>query len=322
VTIRPTYSTIEKAHGRWREIMRALGVSEEILNGKQQPCPMCGGKDRFVWDNKTGDGNYICRQCSAGKGVQFLMMLRGWDWKTAAGEVDRVIGNLPPEPIGPTFYTSQAANPASLRRLYNASDAIRKDDPVDRYLTARGLVGPWPRALRYIPHLKFHPDQSLHPGMLAVFSDVNGKPATIHRTYLTDDGRKADIEPCRMFMPGKIPEGGAVRLAPVAETLGIAEGIENAIAAMRMFNVPVWAATTEGLMEKWQPPSEVKHVMIFADHDRNFVGQAAAYRLAANLMRKARDREFIVEVMIPPKSGSDWNDVLNHQQQGELQCEH
>jgi putative DNA primase/helicase len=49
------------ARGRWDEILPALGVPSHALNRKAQPCPSCGGTDRFVYDNKFGRGNFICR---------------------------------------------------------------------------------------------------------------------------------------------------------------------------------------------------------------------------------------------------------------------
>ena len=43
-------------------------------------------------------------------------------------------------------------------------------------------------------------------------------------------------------MMGTMPTGAAVRLMPHEEMLGIAEGIETALSASILFNVPVWAA--------------------------------------------------------------------------------
>jgi hypothetical protein len=58
--------TQEAAHGRWRWILPHFGISESALNGKEQPCPACGGRDRFVFDDRHGDGDYFCRRCDAG----------------------------------------------------------------------------------------------------------------------------------------------------------------------------------------------------------------------------------------------------------------
>ena len=51
-----TLSTMDVAKGRWREILPALSIPSQALNGKQQPCPMCGGTDRFSFTDRNRDG--------------------------------------------------------------------------------------------------------------------------------------------------------------------------------------------------------------------------------------------------------------------------
>ena len=41
-------------------------------NGRHCPCPVCGGKDRFRFDNKDGRGTYICNQCCSGDGLELI----------------------------------------------------------------------------------------------------------------------------------------------------------------------------------------------------------------------------------------------------------
>ena len=48
-----------KAAGQSLAILRSVGITEKHLNGKHQPCPACGGKDRFQWNKKKG--LFICR---------------------------------------------------------------------------------------------------------------------------------------------------------------------------------------------------------------------------------------------------------------------
>ena len=150
------------------------------------------------------------------------------------------------------------------------------------------------------------------PCMITQFCDADGKPKQIHRTYLTEDGRKAEVEPCRMFMPGQLPKGGAIRLGEAHETIGIAEGIETALSARWLHRLTVWATTTAGLLEAWQPPKNAKRVLVFGDNDDSHTGQAAAHALAKRLIIEAkRDGiERAVEVRLPPDIGTDWNDVL------------
>ena len=58
--------TKERARGRWREILPALGIDPCYLTGHNCPCPMCGGADRFRFIDrrgKDGDGMWVCNQC-------------------------------------------------------------------------------------------------------------------------------------------------------------------------------------------------------------------------------------------------------------------
>ena len=301
--------TVDAAHGRWREILPALGVPLKVLNGKHQPCPSCGGKDRFRFTDVRGHGDYFCSQCGSGKGLQLLCLLNGWDFKRAMTEVDGIIGNLPP----PKPRREWVPAPAALRALYQASQPIEEGDPVARYLAGRGIDyrAVSPKALRFAPELRHGRSDARHPAMIAVFSDPSGKAGTIHRTYLTADGRKADLDPVRKFMPGNIPVGGAIRLGPDGRTLGVAEGIETALVAARRFGHPVWATTSEVLLQKWLPSPEAKRVIVYGDNDVNFVGQRAAYILAARLVHDAiKDKiDLQVEVRLPRQAGLDWADA-------------
>jgi putative DNA primase/helicase len=68
-----------RARGHWTPILRSLGVDEEILKGKNLPCPIdgCGGTDRFQYTDKFGEGNYHCRSCGAGGGLKLAHAVRG-----------------------------------------------------------------------------------------------------------------------------------------------------------------------------------------------------------------------------------------------------
>ena len=59
----------DRAQGRWSGILPALGIGESFLTGKHGPCPLCGGKDRWRWDNREGRGTWICSKCGAGDGI-------------------------------------------------------------------------------------------------------------------------------------------------------------------------------------------------------------------------------------------------------------
>jgi hypothetical protein len=92
----PFTKTLDAAHGRWREILPQFGIPHSALNGKEQPCPACGGRDRFLFDDRHGDGDYFCRRCDAGKGISLVKKVNGWTYAEAAKRVDEFIGNTVP----------------------------------------------------------------------------------------------------------------------------------------------------------------------------------------------------------------------------------
>ena len=98
--------------------------------------------------------------------------------------------------------------------------------------------------------------------------------------------------------------GGAIRVCDITgkDKIGITEGIENAFAASKVFEIPFWAATTAILLEKWEPPRQIKTVVIVADNDKSFTGHAAAYSLAKKLVLQYKKD---VQVYVPEKVGMD-----------------
>src|SRR3546814_922053 len=78
---------------RWPSILPQFGISPSYLTGKQTPCPTCGGKDRFRFDNKDGRGTYYCNKCGPGDGVQLVMMKTGWPFRQAAEKIREVLPN-------------------------------------------------------------------------------------------------------------------------------------------------------------------------------------------------------------------------------------
>ena len=62
------HDTIERARHRWREILPQLGIETRFLQNKHGPSPLCGGKDRFRFDDRDGTGSYYCNQCGPALG--------------------------------------------------------------------------------------------------------------------------------------------------------------------------------------------------------------------------------------------------------------
>jgi putative DNA primase/helicase len=289
-------------------MLPALGIGESFLTGKHGPCPLCGGKDRWRWDNKEGRGTWICSQCGAGDGIALVMKKNGWDFHEAAKQIEAIIGSTRQDP--PKRDRSDRDKRDAMNKLWQSTKPVEINDPVGRHLFRRTGLTSFPACLRTVYHVRYHSDwPSFHPAMIAMVTGPDGTPSILHRTYLTDDGRKAPVIEPRLFMPGTIAKGAAIRLAPAGDSLGIAEGIETALSASALFGVPCWAAGNAALLAAWQPPPEAKRIIVFGDHDPNYAGQTVSYALARRLGSDGR----VVEVQIPPMTGADWNDV--HQSQ-------
>lgn len=297
--------THDLAKGKWRGIMMALGFPKDALTGKNSPCPVCGGRDRFRFDNQAGQGSAICSgACGAsGNGWKLLEKWKGWDFKTAAAEVDKIIGNVREDPR--RLQTSDADKRKRCAELWGASERLEEGGVIHQYLLSRGCPLPTNRDCLRLSRACPVPHEVGHRwAMIARVQGPDGVGVTLHRTYLTPQGRKAPMDNPRALMPGELVEGSAVRLAPHGKRLGIAEGIETALAAGEKFGLPAWAAISAGMLAKWSPPEGVEEVVVFADNDLTFTGQAAAYQLAHRLVLKGLK----VTVEIPPRLGTDWAD--------------
>jgi putative DNA primase/helicase len=175
--------------------------------------------------------------------------------------------------------------------------------PAETYLRGRGLTDPGS------PDLLSHPDLTDYdggrgwPGMVAVPRKVDGTPVGgIHRTFLLEDGSAK--APAGKKMLGSVADG-AIRLFPIGDDghLGIAEGIETALAAEAIFGVPVWAALSADSIARWRWPAEIRRVTVFAD--AGDAGRQAAARLADRL-----NLADIPNDIVAPLHGDDFNDDL------------
>jgi putative DNA primase/helicase len=264
----------ERARGRWLSILTTLGVDARYLRNKHGPCPIENdGKDRFRWDDRNGDGTFICNQCGAGSGVDLVMRVLNLPFRDAAQRIEQVIGEARPELPKPE--RGEASIRSALNALWGSGNPVRPGDPVDFWLRRRGIaLSSYPACLRTCMRVRHGgPPVSFHPAMLARVTDPAGRPVMIHKTYLTMSGTKAAVEEPRMFCPGTIPRGSAVRLAVPGAIVGAAEGIETAFAAMMLFEVPVWAALNDRGVANFEPPAGTERLIIFGDNDANGVGQ-------------------------------------------------
>jgi putative DNA primase/helicase len=330
-----------QARGRWGHILMALAPAE--LQGalelapRHVPCPLHGGQDGFrLFKDYEDNGGGMCNTCgSYPSGFRLLQWLKGWDFPEVLAAVSEVLGGGLPE-VRPSAVngtgkgTKDAKDDPKIRRQLRETwrEAVPLQDelakPARLYLARRGITAAILNTLRCRCHPKLgyweqgRGKVGSYPALIFPICDPHGQPVTLHRTYLTPEGFKAPVENPKKTMSypsDRILTGAAVRLGePEDRTLGVAEGIETALAVREATGQVCWAATSAALLEKVLLPVGVRQVVIWADNDQKKAGQKAALRLAERLVREGRK----VKVQIPPgcppdKKSLDWNDVLLHQ---------
>lgn len=87
--------------GMWRDALQSIcGLHNDVFNKKHQPCPHCGGKDRFRWTDKLntdGDGGAICNACGNDSGIGWMMKLTGEPYSEVINILGRFLGKVPQE---------------------------------------------------------------------------------------------------------------------------------------------------------------------------------------------------------------------------------
>jgi len=199
-------------------------------------CPFHGEKTPsfYVWPD-----HYHCFGCGAhGDVFDWLMQTRGMTFPEALAQLGGAAGRP----------CAQAAPSEPARRLARAqgddADAERnrelarrawceaqdpRGSPVEAYLRHRGVTLPDEPVIRWHPACPR--TGGALPAMVAKMTDpVTGQPTGIHRTFLLPDGSgKALVDKPKMMLG----RAGLIRLASqCTEGIGIAEGVETALAAL------------------------------------------------------------------------------------------
>lgn len=292
------------------------------------PCPVHGGTDGFrLFGDWRDKGGGVCNTCGGfASGYTLLSWLKDKPRDAIVEEVRAAAkGSVRPRvavPVAPKVKSPEDC--AMARRLIERDLAGAR--PIRgslgaTYLQARGIFPEnIPDELLFHPRMYFKDTVTRTtgrlPAILARVYDEKGAFVALHITYLDPSGqKKASITKARKLV-SMVPrlQSAAVRLIePEGAVLGVAEGIETALAAYAISRIPVWAVLNTSLMAKWDPPPGVTKVIIWADKDAKNAGLIHAEILATRLEQKGLQVEIqLPPVPIPPETpkGVDWLDVL------------
>lgn len=282
--------------------LASLGINlKEFRRGEfRVPCPECkrGARDTAlsVTVNSAGDAVWQCFRCGF-KGAAHH--------RSEPRRIERPRRQAP-------AWTWRSPDPWE---FWPSCLPIEPGDVAAAYLERRGCaLPPNPGHLCWHPELR-HRSGHVGPGLVALVTDaVTRRPLTLHRTWIAPDGSgKAAVDPPRLLWPGLPKAGGVIRLqvdAEVTTGLAIAEGIETALSAARVFP-SVWATIDAGNLATLPPLAGIECLTILADHDQvnprtgQRPGLAAAERCAAAWSAAGIE----VRIWKAPAEGQDFNDV-------------
>ena len=187
---------------------------------------------------------------------------------------------LPPEPdrdtTGEAIAIWRAAGPAA-------------GTPAESYLRARGLHCRIPESIRFAK-LRYGRRGPERPCLIALVASPENQAVGVHRIFLRNDGLgKADVPKPKLSL-GRV-RGCAVRLAPAARQMIVAEGIEDALSLQQELGIAAWAATGAGMLQSLQLPPGADDVIIGADGDD--AGENAARNAAARFAKEGRQARII-----------------------------
>jgi putative DNA primase/helicase len=245
------------------DLLVAVGAVDSQWDGKPIPCPICGGKDRFHFNKHKGNvGAFGCRGCNPKtfylNTSKFISDYLGSNKEANDFFADyfgitnpfadklnprpRRILPTPPPPVTAEKKTKSRAT--YIKRLWGESKPGHQ--LLINYLKSRGVLPPdrLPDNLRLHEHLKHSDSGEFFPVMTAWFENPHGWSA-LHRTFLQADGRgKAPVSSAKKILgqDDQWGDGIACQLYPATDILGVAEGIESALAVHKDYpQLPVWA---------------------------------------------------------------------------------
>ena len=175
------------------------------------------------------------------------------------------------------------------------------------YLNGRGIrLTSWPAALRFHPAADHPKLKQRFPAMIAQV--VGASEPSFQITYLTTDGRKAEIDKEDQRRTLGSNKGGAVFLSDDVHpgaTLLVGEGVESVASAMQASGLPGVAVLGIGGLANVEFSPDVVEIVVLGENDD--ASRKAIDKAAPSLIENGVK----VRVAQPPQGFGDFNDLID-----------
>ncbi|QAZ65513.1 DNA primase [Enterobacter cloacae] len=288
--------TVRQSCGHWPRILPALGV--KVIKNRHQACPVCGGSDRFRFDDKEGRGTWFCNQCGAGDGLKLVEKVFDVSASEAAQKVNAVTGNLPP--VAPEAMVAAETETDADRKTAAelAAKLMEKTRPAtgNAYLTRKGFPGR--ESLMFTATHKTGGVTYRAGDVVVPLHDETG--ALVNLQLINSDGLKRTLKGGQVKETCHTIEGQK----QAGKRQWIVEGYATALTVHQLTGETVMVALSSVNLLSLASLARQKHpacqIVLAADRDLNGDGQTRA-AAAAQACEGT--------VALPPMFG-DWNDAF------------
>lgn len=291
---------------------RLAGALNLKASGKNQwrgDCPACGYSGALVLgEGEHGRALLWCANCRDSGGILNSLKTRGlWDGHGHRADASE------PTAIERMAERDRQRREKAARMSELAARDWRASEPItgtvgERYLReVRCIRGELPGSIRFSSAALHSETGQRLPAIICGVTRWPGRAVvSTHRTFILADGSgKAAVTPARKTL-GPVA-GAAIRLAPAAPSMALAEGLETALSVRDATGMPIWAAMFANNIPALALPELplARDIIIAGDNDESGTGQRAAEAAAERWTRQGRR----VRIAVPPEPGTDFNDV-------------
>ena len=294
----PIDRVLREFNGAWRQTLEGYGC--HLPSGRHHgPCPVCGGKDRFRFDDKEGRGTWFCSQCDPQSGGGLLLLSR-FLGKPTIEVANELLGNTPERSRAPVY------------RSLVSEDQIRKANHEQARKGAEALLAS--SELRTHPYMS---DRGLDGQWLVNGEPIMGKDRSVIQPgeLLLVPAYKAEGDGSKLVNVQKIKAnkekrplyGGDMagvyhKLDGHQKLIAITEGYATGVTVNQVTGALTYCAFNTGNLAAVAAWASGQHpgvpVVLFADNDEHGAGLRYAKDAAAPLG---------ATVALPPELG-DWDD--------------
>lgn len=306
----PIDRALREYNGVWRQTLEGYGC--QLPSGRHHgPCPVCGGKDRFRFDDKDGRGTWFCGQCDPQSGGGLLLLSRYLGKpvidvarELTGDDVKRTVAPVRKHAATDEQMREENRKRAAMGAALLMKKAVKSSHP---YMDAKGLSGEW---LVNGEIMMGADQQRIEPGDLMLIPAYKGGEL-VNVQKITREGVKRPIYGGDM--------GGVVHVIEGKQKLiAVVEGFATGVTVSRMTGATTFVGfNTANLASSCMQARELypsANLVVFADHDE--IDPVHGWRPG---LKYAEDAAVPVsaKIALPPELG-DWDDY--RQKHGEEQC--